>query len=264
MVGKELDRLLKGRFFQILLPKWQRKLGHPKPDETFEELYGRARTAERHDKQYSESAAGRGDPQHKPSDRVKKSSSGSSSSSAGSSSSSGGGKADNRKRETQASGNEVSGGSIEKGGSFNLVCYNCREAGHIARHCPKPRQGAEATGRSRGSSVGSKVLVTMADLSDQQLKDELAQRLLDKEQEMLTEPYSTVKVVSGAVGPNLLFDISVEGVAVAAMVDTGSQATIISRSLWHEVNSWLKSQGKSLPKLKLPSMPLYGKGGPNE
>ena len=104
----------------------------------------------------------------------------------------------------------------------------------------------------------------MADLSDQQLKDELAQRMLDKEQQMLTEPYSTVKVVSGAVGPNLLFDISVEGVAVAAMVDTASQATIISRSLLHKVNSQLKSQGKSLARLKLPSMPLYGKGGPSE
>ena len=54
--------------------------------------------------------------------------------------------------ETQASGNEVSGGGTEKGGSFNIVCYNCRETGHIARHCPKPRQVAEAAGRSRGSS----------------------------------------------------------------------------------------------------------------
>ena len=59
--------------------------------------------------------------------------------------------------------------------------------------------------------------------------------LLDKKQQILTEPYSTV-VVSRAVGPNLQFDISVEGVTVAAMVDTGSQATIISRSLLHEVN----------------------------
>ena len=49
----------------------------------------------------------------------------------------------------------------------------------------------------------------MVDLSDQQLKDELAQRLLDKEQQMLMEPYSTVKVVGGAVGSNLLFNISV-------------------------------------------------------
>ena len=67
----------------------------------------------------------------------------------------------------------MSGGGIEKGGSFNLVCYNCREAGHIARHCPKPRQGAEAAGRSPESGVGSKVRVTLVDLSDQQLKDEL-------------------------------------------------------------------------------------------
>ena len=79
---------------------------------------------------------------------------------------------------------------------------------------------------------------------------------------MLAEPYSTVKVVSVAVGPNLLFDISAEGVAVAAVVDTGSQATIISRSLLHKVNSHVKSQGKSLAKLEVPSMPHYGKGGP--
>ena len=29
----EFDRILKGRFFQALLPKWQRKLGTPKIDE---------------------------------------------------------------------------------------------------------------------------------------------------------------------------------------------------------------------------------------
>ena len=32
--GKDFDRLLKGRFFQALLTKWQRKLGAPKPSET--------------------------------------------------------------------------------------------------------------------------------------------------------------------------------------------------------------------------------------
>ena len=35
MMGKELDRLLKGRFFQALNVKWQRKLGAPRPDEIF-------------------------------------------------------------------------------------------------------------------------------------------------------------------------------------------------------------------------------------
>ena len=35
---KEFDRLLKGRFYQALLLKWQRKLGALKTDETFEDL----------------------------------------------------------------------------------------------------------------------------------------------------------------------------------------------------------------------------------
>ena len=45
--GKEFDRLLKGRFFQALHTKWQRKLGAPKPGELFSELYDRARTSDR-------------------------------------------------------------------------------------------------------------------------------------------------------------------------------------------------------------------------
>ena len=44
---KEFDRLLKGRFYQALMPKWQRKLGAPKASETFDELYAWARTLER-------------------------------------------------------------------------------------------------------------------------------------------------------------------------------------------------------------------------
>ena len=51
--GKDFNRLLKGRFFQVLLTKWQRKLGAPKPPETFQELYNRARTLEQHKKQYN-------------------------------------------------------------------------------------------------------------------------------------------------------------------------------------------------------------------
>ena len=49
---------VKGRFYQALLPKWQRRLGAPKTTETFEELYARARTLERHDQQIG---ASRGD-----------------------------------------------------------------------------------------------------------------------------------------------------------------------------------------------------------
>ena len=54
LVGKDLEQLLKGRFFQALLPKWQRKVRVPKTGESSDELYGRARTVECHDQQYSE------------------------------------------------------------------------------------------------------------------------------------------------------------------------------------------------------------------
>ena len=37
--GKEFDRLLKGRFYQALHPRWQRKLNAPRTDETFTQLF---------------------------------------------------------------------------------------------------------------------------------------------------------------------------------------------------------------------------------
>ena len=58
-MGKDLDRLLKGRFFQALLPVWQRKVRALKPDESFSELFNHARTMERREQQYSEAAVGR-------------------------------------------------------------------------------------------------------------------------------------------------------------------------------------------------------------
>ena len=61
MKEEDFDHLLKGRFFQALLSKWQRKLSAPKPGETFSELYDRARTLEKQDKQISATAAFRGD-----------------------------------------------------------------------------------------------------------------------------------------------------------------------------------------------------------
>jgi hypothetical protein len=61
-VGKDFDRLLKGRFYQALLVKWQRKLGSPKPDETFHDLFARARMLEEHEKQFQQSSQLQSDP----------------------------------------------------------------------------------------------------------------------------------------------------------------------------------------------------------
>ena len=56
ITGKDLDRLLKGHFFQALMPVWQRKLGAPKTAETFNDLFNRARTLECRERQYSRTA----------------------------------------------------------------------------------------------------------------------------------------------------------------------------------------------------------------
>ena len=49
--AKMFDHMLKGHLYQALLPKWQHKLGAPKTDKSFENLYARARAIERHDQQ---------------------------------------------------------------------------------------------------------------------------------------------------------------------------------------------------------------------
>ena len=56
---------------------------------------------------------------------------------------------------------------------------------------------------------------------------------------------------SGAVGPLLSLKIKIEGVEVDAMVDTGSQSTVISH-------------GKDFPTLNRPHLHLYGKGGKDD
>ena len=64
-----------------------------------------------------------------------------------------------------------------------------------------------------------------------------------------------------AVGPLLELEVCIEGVPIIAMVDTGAQSTIISRSTLHAVTERLRQQGRSLPELEIPSVRLYGKDG---
>ena len=63
--AKEFDHFLKGHFFQALLLKWQWKLGALKASESFNNLFTRARTFERHDHQFSASSASHGDTRQK-------------------------------------------------------------------------------------------------------------------------------------------------------------------------------------------------------
>ena len=245
LIGKEHDRLMKGRFFQSLAPRWQRKLGAPKVDESFDELFNRARTTERREQQYCEAAEERKDSQQK-SKRVEKAPTQPRKEQAAKAS------ADSeKKRDSSQSSNKQGQGP---------QCHNCHRFGHIAKFCwDKQKRGAEAPGKQKDSKTR---LVSVDELSDRELEQELSKRRLEKEQQLASaSAESSVNVVTGAVGPSYWLQVTVEGLPVSALVDTGSQSTIISRSLLHKVFKHLKKNGKALPTLEHPCTKFKGKGG---
>ena len=268
--GREFDRLLKGRFFQALHVKWQRKIGAPKPSETFQELYDRARVLERHEQQYVESAASRGDVLRKSTSRGRE----------GNQKGSVPPKTVPRREEK-----EVPRISQEP------VCFHCKQLGHYKSDCPQRGRQPEAPGRSnrpkssqtsRPSSGGSQgtgpsrnapletkpVETQLNSLTIEQLEVMLAEKRLSQESNRLPEDRATMSTVTvskeecpKAVGPTVYVQVEVSGVSVEAMLDTGAQSTIISRELLHKVVRHLQATSKPVPKLRIPSAKLYGKDG---
>ena len=255
--GKEFDRLLKGRFFQALHVKWQRKLGAPKPQETFRELYDRARTLEQHEKQYAASAASKSDTH----------------------------RSNKRNEQTSQSPRDPAGTSTDRQDSgtdppLPTTSSNSQtdrrhthprgrfRGGHRDnRQRRESRPPQEAPGRSdtsRTAVVGQ--VPKLDDFSDEQLKAVLAKRHLDREQQLLLEA-STTSAVSAvedtkrAVGPTLYLDILIEGVPVRAMFDTGAQSSIVSRDVLHTIGRHLERQGRPIPALREPCTTLFGKDG---
>ncbi len=72
---------------------------------------------------------------------------------------------------------------------------------------------------------------------------------MQKEQGLL-DTTELVQFQLVAVGHTLELDVLVDGVQLAAMVDTGSQSSIISRSLFHRDGRQLRKHGKAVPKLE--------------
>ena len=82
----------------------------------------------------------------------------------------------------------------------------------------------------------------------------LAERRRSREQSLLSKSshVSTVTTCGkvAAIGSTLLLDIKIEGEPVEAMVDSGSQSTIISRETLHKTGIRLGRQGQPLRLLE--------------
>ena len=83
-----------------------------------------------------------------------------------------------------------------------------------------------------------------------QLEEMLARCRLRNKQEQVGIAYANTctvtaetKEISKVVGPTLFLDLEIEGVPVEAVMDCGSPATIISRSMLHEITRNLRRTG---------------------
>ena len=157
-------------------------------------------------------------------------------------------------------------------------CFKCKKVEHYARDCPSSGGKVEAPGQS---SAKSAVLTAtpvdtesaLSSLSNEQLEQQLAQQKLStKVSEIQSASTDSANVhvvkansvVSDVVGSTPHLDLLLGDVSVSALIDSGSQSTIISRKLLHKTVRKAHSGGKPLPSLKVPVVKLFGKGGNND
>jgi len=158
ITGKDFDRLLKGRFYQALLVKWQHKLGCPKPDEGFHELLGRARMLEEHEKQFALSAQSRNENKK------------------------GSGNGSRRQGKPTDKKEPSSSSPIVKSREKELEvrtprCYRCKQIGHLRKDCPRKSEAPRhSTQGVVTGSVGAGLPVQVEDLTESQLENLLAER----------------------------------------------------------------------------------------
>ena len=230
MEGKELDHMLKSQFYQALHPCWQWKLNAPKPNETFGQLFERARMLEQHENQFTVSTASHGETA---AEKAKP--------------------AVNPNRPPPSTKTTKAPETPSRPAltpNFVRLCHVCHQPEHLAKNCPEclkntkqEAPGCSTSAASRTSCVEVKETKVQEKLTEE-LEFLLARCRLQKEKQLLVEnddgdgTVACVKATQtqqteSTIDPLFYCDLEIEGVPVTSMVDCGSQMMIISQSLLH-------------------------------
>ena len=213
--------------------KWQHKLNCPKPDEDFHDLFARARMLEEHEKLYAASAVGRTDAKKASTVGTRRPTQ------------------DRRLEKQEQPSDPLPRHSENITKPEPRQCYRCKQSGHVCRDCPlKPESPGRTPAVNSGVTATSCTSEHPSQLTEHQLEELLAGKRLDHERELLEDSQTSVVTAleeqTEAVGKLLYMQVEVEGVPVDAMLDTGSQSTIISRSTLHALNRKPQQEGKKL------------------
>ena len=73
------------------------------------------------------------------------------------------------KSECSGTGQEFPSEGVEQKQIRSGKCFNCGKPGHITMNCYRNRKGTGAEATGRNSPSNSKVLCTVAEMTDQQL-----------------------------------------------------------------------------------------------
>ena len=144
----------------------------------------------------------------------------------------------------QSAGNEVPRGSLQPRQVYTNTrpsevrkCYHCGGTNHILRDCPLKGRSAprEATGNSRSVSSAQTRVVTATTAGDKSQETTSEEHLQDCLGHTIDQVVATLHGVkpqqvmpSVVLGPTLTSEVSLEGVPVKALLDTGSPISIVS------------------------------------
>ena len=144
----------------------------------------------------------------------------------------------------QSAGNEVPRGSLQPRQVYTNTrpsevrkCYHCGSTNHILRDCPLKGRSAprEATGNSRSVSSAQTRVVTATTAGDKSRETTSEENLQDCLGHTIDQVVATLHGVkaqqvmpSVVLGPTLTSEVSLEGVPVKALLDTGSPISIVS------------------------------------